>query len=97
MLSSSSLQQPTQQQQQQQQQYRQRTQQQRFISSSSAEEFQPYRDDPVRLCSDMMACYTLSLFFFSLSWVSIVVDESSSHSRLSLSHTHTRKLFCSNT
>ena len=87
---SSSAQQPT-------QQHRQRTQQQRFISSS-VEEFQPYRDDPVRLCSDMMAFYTLSLFFFSLSWVSIV-DESSSHSCLSFSLTHTyiRKLFCSNT
>ena len=55
---SSSAQQPT-------QQHRQRTQQQRFISSS-VEEFQPYRDDPVRLCSDMMAFYTLSLFFVSL-------------------------------
>ena len=32
--------------QQQQNYHRQRTQQQRF---SSAEEFQPYRDDPVRL------------------------------------------------
>ena len=31
----------------QQQQHRQRTQQQRF---SGAEEFQPYRDDPVRYC-----------------------------------------------
>lgn len=36
----------------QQQQHRQRTQQQRF---SGAEEFQPYRDDPVR-------CFVLNFY-----------------------------------
>jgi hypothetical protein len=60
---------------QQQQQHRQRTQQQRF---SSAEEFQPYRDDPV--CSGCLLYYC-GCYYSDLADNGIYIDRLSHLSR----------------